>query len=112
MMITSTIEMAQPATIGIFSRRLSAIAVPITCSSVSKCSTTTPHASPLTSAISVAIIAASANRYRMIFSHHGQCALTFCARSIPVTDPSLMHNDWRKIAMIFDTNTMTRSWYL
>lgn len=46
-----------------------------------------------TSAISVAIIAASAKMYRMILSHFGQCALQFSARFMPVTEPSLMLND-------------------
>lgn len=63
----------------------------------------------LTSAISVAIIAASANRYSTTFNHLGQCSLQFSAKFIPVTDPSLMHRDCRKMAMMLDTRIMTRS---
>jgi len=35
--------------------------------------------------------------------------LQFSARFIPVTEPNLMHKDWRKMAKILDMRTMKRS---
>lgn len=62
----------------------------------------------LTSAMSVAIIADSANIYRMMTNHLGRCLRQFSARLRPVTLPSLIHKVWRKIAKRLDIRTTKR----
>jgi hypothetical protein len=57
--------MAQPATSGTFRRILSAIAVPMTYKTVSLLQTNEQSAGCLTSAMSVAIMAASAKAYNV-----------------------------------------------
>ena len=61
-----------------------------------------------TSAISVAIIAASANKYKVMVSHFGKCFRQFSAKFRPVTLPSLIQRDCKKMANRFDIKMIKR----
>lgn len=64
---------------------------------------------PITSAISVAMMAASAMMYRKMFSHRGRKARHAWARLSPLTVPSLMARDCRKMAKMLLSNTINSS---
>lgn len=85
--------MAHPATNGICSSKLSAIAEPIT------------------SAISVAIIAASAKTYKHTVNQFGNSRRQTSARFRPVTLPSLIARVCKKMANKLLMRTMKSSEY-
>ena len=64
---------------------------------------------PTTSAMSVAMIATSANSHRMKETGRGKASRQACARSRAEPMASLAHSDCRMIAMMFDISATLSS---
>ena len=68
-------------------------------------------APPIISARSVLMMANSERTYKGHLNLFGRCSLQFCAKSFPVTLPSLQARDWRKQAKTFDMRMMQSNLY-
>ena len=68
-----------------------------------------PIAVPITSAMSVAMIAISARSHSIIATGFGNASRHACARSRPEPIASRAQSDWRMIAMMLETSATTSS---